>query len=116
MDFAPALAFTWSLFMVVLKLLLGVVLSGIGMGSKNYWLQYLSFWFDLELLQRWIFDIGGDFRELDTEFPGITEGGLFQQMKNRLDVTANNVAVAISCLSLLGGAALLTLYKKVKPE
>jgi hypothetical protein len=24
--------------------------------------------------------------------------------------------VAISCLSLLGGAALLTLYKKVKPE
>ncbi len=97
-------------------LLLGVVLSGIGMGSKNYWLQYLSFWFDLELLQRWIFDIGGDFRELDTEFPGITEGGLFQQMKNRLAVTANNVAAAISCLSLLGGAALLTLYKKVKPE
>ena len=97
-------------------LLAGVVLSGIGMGSKNYWLQYLSFWFDLELLQRWIFNISGDFKELGAEYPGITEGGIFKQMKLRLAITADNVAVAITCLSLLGGAALLTLYKKVKPE
>ena len=97
-------------------LLLGVVLSGIGLSSKNEWLQYLSFWFDLELLQRWIFNISGDFKELSAEYPGITEGDIFKQMKLRLDITADNVAVAITCLSLLGGAALLTLYKKVKPE
>jgi hypothetical protein len=27
-------------------------------------------------LQRWMFDIGGDFKELDDKFPGITQLGV----------------------------------------
>jgi len=103
-------------------LLLGVVLSRIGEGSENYWLQYLSFWFNLELLQGWVFNISGDFIELGTEYPSFTDGHIFDRFKERLGIKKNvstprhDVAVAITCLSLLGGAALLTLYKKVKPE
>ena len=97
-------------------LLVGVVLSGIGMGSENYWLQYLSFWFDLELLQRSLFDIGGDFKELGEKYPGFTEMGLIKTIKTRLDLTAENVTAAIACLSFLCAGALVMLYKKVKPE
>jgi len=97
-------------------LLMGVVLSGIGMGSKNYWLQYLSFWFDLELLQRSLFGIGGDFKELGDKYPGFTEMGLIKNIKMRLELTAENVSAAIACLSVLSAGALVTLYKKVKPE
>lgn len=97
-------------------LLLGVVLSGIGMGSKNYWLQYLSFWFDLELVQRWMFDISGDLKELDAKYPSITKLDIFRAIKLRLSSTAENVTAAMVCLSLLTAGAVVTLTKKVKPE
>jgi len=97
-------------------LLVGVVLSKIGEENEHYWLQYLSFWFDLELLQRGFFDIGGDLRELDNKFPGITEMGVIKAIKERVASTAENVSAAVMCLSCLCGGAVLVLYKKVKPE
>ena len=97
-------------------LLLGAVLSGIGSDSKNYWLQYLSFWFDLELWQRWAFDIHGDFDELSEQFPVITELPVFEQIKKRLFSTAENVTIGLTFLALLTVGAVATLYRRVKPE
>lgn len=97
-------------------LLVGVVLSKIGEENKHYWLQYLSFWFDLELLQRGFFDIKGDLAELDTQYPGITEMGVIRMIKERVASTAENVSVAVMCLSILCAGAVGVLYKKVKPE
>ena len=97
-------------------LLMGTVLSRIGVESEHTELQYLSFWFDLELLQNWVFDLTGDFKELDQKFPIITNLKLVQILNERLGETAKNVAVAVGFLSLLAAGAVTVLIKKVKPE
>ena len=97
-------------------LLMGTVLSRIGVESEHTELQYLSFWFDLELLQNWVFDVAGDFKELDRDFPIITQEKIVQSLKERLGETAKNVMVAVGFLSLLAAGAVTVLAKKVKPE
>ena len=44
--------------------LIGGMLSGIGAGSQNYWLQYSSFWFDLEIIGRSIFAVSNDLNQI----------------------------------------------------
>ena len=97
-------------------LLMGAVLSGIGVDSGQTNLQYTSYWFDLELLQNWMFDLAGDLEELDETFPSITRMDMVQDLKERLDDTAKNVAAAVVFLGLLSAGAVAILNKKVKPE
>ena len=100
----------------VAVLLLGAVLSAIGLENRVTWLQYLSFWFNLELLQNWIFNIGGNFAELGDKFPSFMGMDVMKAVQNRFAITAKNVVAAMFFLSLLAAGAVAILHKRVKPE